>query len=194
MSIYSQFARTEKATLAKTLRLLLKEAKLSLTTQPANHGTESKQLTILKAKELAVELTLLLDKFTKLHSPKIQRAIYSSQAMLIDALEPDASAQERVTEAKALAEDVENNLSAAAERLAQNLIRFYRVPLTNEIIDFMVSQYDANRERLNFIAENEVPYNANFNNLNTPAIQIPEINNRWKIILYNAKRTLSSYL
>lgn len=183
----------EKASLAKILNLLLKEAKLSLST-PVSDVSTSNSLTILKAKEIAVELTILLDKFTKLHSPKIQRAIYSSHAMLIDALEPDASAQERVTEAKALAEDVENNLAAAAERLAQNLIRFYRVPLTNEIIDFMVSQYDADRERLNFIAENEVPYNANFNNLNTPAIQIPEARNHWKIILYNAKRTLSVYL
>ncbi|WP_163832833.1 hypothetical protein [Spartinivicinus ruber] len=183
----------EKAALAKTLNLLLKETNHVLNQTP-KHNAGASQLPLLKAKELAVELTIMLDRFTKLHSPKIQRAIYSSHAMLIDALEPDASVQERATEAKALAEDVESNLSAAAERLAQNLIRFYRVPLTNEVIDFMVHQYDANRERLNFIAENEVPYSANFNNLNTPAIQIPEAKNNWKIILYNAKRTLSLYM
>ncbi|RRJ84052.1 hypothetical protein [Aestuariirhabdus litorea] len=149
-----------------------------------------RRLTVTKAKEIAIEVTLALEPYIKLHSPQVQRAIYSAHSALISTIAPGASAKTKAGLGEALSLEVEKDLAQAAERLAQNLIRYYRVPLSQGTINFLVNTYNASRERLNFIAEHEAPYSGTYSPLNATSVKIPFTRNSWHISLYNAKRVL----
>ncbi|MCL6416455.1 hypothetical protein MIB92_12400 [Aestuariirhabdus sp. Z084] len=150
-----------------------------------------RRLTVTKAKEIAIEVTLALDPYIALHSPQVQRAIYGANSALISTIALGSSAKSKAGLGEALSLEVEKDLAQAAERLAQNLIRYYRVPLSQGTINFLVNTYNASRERLDFIAEHEAPYSGSYAPLNATAVKIPFTRNNWHISLYNAKRQLS---
>ena len=101
------------------------------------------------------------------------------------------SAKTKAIQGEAMAGAVDKDLAVSAEKLAQNLIRYYRVPLTERTIDFLVETYQANRERLIFIAEYETPLNANYSLDQVSLIEVPPAKTNWQIDLYNARRLIS---
>ena len=90
-----------------------------------------------------------------------------------------------------MASAVEKNLAASAEKLAQNLIRYYRVPLSDQTINFLVKTYNASLERLQFIARYETPLSASYSLENVSAMEVPQPKDNWQIDLYNAKKTIT---
>ena len=159
-------------------------------------GSESapdgeKRLTVSRAKELAVEIALLLDPVIRLKDPQIQRAIDASPATSLATIEPGMTGKTKAALGESLSGAVHKNLAHSAERLAQNLIKYYRVPLGESTIDFLCDTYGANREKLEFIAEHEVPLGSRSPELNISNIRIPSVRNSWQITLYNATRQLS---
>ena len=184
-----------KVEVANHLETFLRESRLRRDSQrgesalPAN----AKDLTEIRARDLAIELATILDPFIHLHDPQIQRAIESANASSLAIIEPGMSAKAKATMGEALASAVEKDLGASAEKLAQNLIRYYRVPLSERTIDFLVRKYQADRKRLQFIARFESPLSARYSLENVSPIEVPAARNNWQIDLYNASKVLGKY-
>ncbi|OED44895.1 hypothetical protein ACH42_06390 [Endozoicomonas sp. (ex Bugula neritina AB1)] len=183
----------DKVAVANTLRQFLTESRLrkgSLRNDLPLSPTE-KDITETRAREIAIEIATILDPYIELHDPQIQRAIESANAASLANIEPGMSARTKASLGEAVATAVEKNLAANAEKLAQNLIRYYRVPLSDRTIDFLVKTYDADSERLKFIARYETPLSARYSLDNVSAMEVPPPKQSWQIDLYNAKKTLS---
>ncbi|MFK0572541.1 hypothetical protein, partial [Endozoicomonas sp.] len=148
-------------------------------------------LTEACARDIAIEIATILDPYIHLHDPQIQRAIDSANAISLANIEPGMSARTKAAWGEAMASAVEKNLATSAEKLAQNLIRYYRVPLSDQTINFLVKTYNASLERLQFIARYETPLSASYSLDNVSSIEVPQPRESWQIDLYNAKKTMS---
>ncbi len=150
-----------------------------------------KRLKEARARDIAIEIATILDPYIHLHDPQIQRAIESANAISLANIEPGMSARTKAAWGEAMASAVEKNLAASAEKLAQNLIRYYRVPLSDQTINFLVKTYNASLERLQFIARYETPLSASYSLDNVSAMEVPQPKDNWQIDLYNAKKTIT---
>ena len=150
-----------------------------------------KRLTEARARDVAIEIATILDPYIHLHDPQIQRAIESAHAISLANIEPGMTARTKAVWGEAMASAVEKNLAASAEKLAQNLIRYYRVPLSDQTINFLVKTYNASLERLQFIARYETPLSASYSLDNVSAMEVPQPKDNWQIDLYNAKKTIT---
>ncbi len=148
-------------------------------------------LTEACARDIAIEIATILDPYIHLHEPQIQRAIESANAISLANIEPGMSARTKAAWGEAMASAVEKNLAISAEKLAQNLIRYYRVPLSDQTINFLVKTYNASLERLQFIARYETPLSASYSLDNVSAMEVPQPKDNWQIDLYNAKKTIT---
>jgi len=104
------------------------------------------------AKRLAIRLTLILEPYVRLTDPSIQRAVYGNNAPYLGGLQVGMSADAKAGLGAAVVKEVQQDLGRTAERLALQLHRVYHVPLSQSMMDFLVDQYGANRERLEVIA------------------------------------------
>lgn len=184
-----------KVSVAKHLREYLIESRLrrdSLRHQSPLPASE-KDLTETRARDVAIELTSILSPYIKLRDPQIQRAIESANAASLANIEPGMSARTKAMLGEAMAAAVDKNLANNAERLAQNLIRYYRVPLSDRTIDFLADKYQADREKLKFIAEHETPSSARFSLENISIMEVPPPKESWQIDLYNARKAINRY-
>ena len=150
------------------------------------HGLQEAQ-----AREMAIEIATILDPYICLHEPQIQRAIENANAISLANIEPGMSARTKAAWGEAMAGAVEKNLAASAEKLAQNLIRYYRVPLSDQTINFLVETYNASLERLQFIARYETPLSAAHFQEDVLTIEVPQAKESWQLDLYNAKKTIN---
>ncbi|MTI15194.1 hypothetical protein [Sansalvadorimonas verongulae] len=183
----------EKISVAHSLGAWLKETRLRhYSGHSSEHDKNEKMLTNSRARELAIETVLILDPHIHLHSPEIQRAIDNTPLSTMAPLEPGMSPMTKAALGQAMANAVSVNLGEMAEKLAQNLIRYYRVPLSEATIHFLVETYNANRSRLEFIARNEQPQTPG-NTQTNPTITIPDIPRYWQSTLYNARRTVNQF-
>lgn len=152
-----------------------------------------KDLTATRAREVAIEIATILDPYIRLHDPQVQRAIENANASSLASLEPGMSAKTKAALGEAMASAVAKNLAVSAERLAQSLIRYYRVPLTEKTIHFLTHTYNASRERLEFIAQYETPLSASYSLGNVSPVEVPQAKNTWQIDWYNARRLISRH-
>ncbi|WP_281646571.1 hypothetical protein [Parendozoicomonas sp. Alg238-R29] len=183
----------EKMAVARDLGSWLEETRLrhySGYNQDANN--HERILTISRARELAIETVLILTPHIHLHSPEVQRAIDNTPLSTMAPLEPGMSPMTKAALGQAMASAVHVNLGDMAEKLAQNLIRYYRVPLGEATISFLAENYHADRSRLEFIAQHETPQTPG-NTQTSPTITVPEIPRQWETTTYNARRTLSLF-
>lgn len=95
----------------------------------------------------------------------------------------------KATYGQAMASAIEVSHADITEKLAQNLIRYYCVPLSQATIDFLVETYDASRARLEFIAEHESLMPAGHGGART-SLKIPAMPHYWERPLHNARRAL----
>lgn len=181
----------EKVDVARSLAKWLEEARLrhysGYSTKLEKH---EKPLTLSRARELAIETVLILTPHIHLHNPEVQRAIDNTPLSTMAPLEPGMSPMTKAALGEAMANAVHVNLGEMAERLAQNLIRYYRVPLGQTTINFLVENFQADRSRLEFIAQNEHPQTPGNTHTN-PTITIPDVPRQWESTLYNARRTIN---
>ncbi|WP_419535864.1 hypothetical protein [Endozoicomonas sp.] len=193
----------DKAEVTQRIRQYLNESpdlsKVMLETLQADENSQQnsipsdseKRLTEARARDIAIEIATILDPYIHLHDPQIQRAIESANAISLANIEPGMSARTKAAWGEAMASAVEKNLAASAEKLAQNLIRYYRVPLSDQTINFLVKTYNASLERLQFIARYETPLSASYSLDNVSAMEVPQPKDNWQIDLYNAKKTIT---
>jgi len=182
----------QKIMVSRRLGAWLEETRLQRRVCPSSQVGESdrKLLTVNRARDLAIETVLILTPHLHLHDPEVQRAIDSTAQSTLAPLEPGMSPKTKAAIGEAMASAVGVDMSVMAEKLAQNLIRYYRVPLDEGTMNFLVETYQASRSRLEFIAKHETPHSP-ASIQGTGALTVPDPLRHWEITLRNAQRTLS---
>lgn len=140
------------------------------------------------AKQLAIEIALALEPHIHLSRPEIQRAIYSTNAIYMNDIEPGMSAATKVAMGAAMANEKRHDLSVAAERLALALVKHYRVELGEEAVAFLRDTYHARESRLNMLNQFAKPRERKISylNLRPPVVSAPKRD--WYKALIEARR------
>ncbi|GLR62674.1 hypothetical protein [Marinospirillum insulare] len=152
----------------------------------------SRPLTLEGARQLAVEVALALEPHIHLSRPAIQRGLNATNASYLGGLEPDMSAAEKAALGSAMAREVQQDMSHAAERLAVALVKHYRVDLTEEARDFLVDTYGARPQTLEMLSNYEtssVNTPVSFLSLRPPLVVAPKRD--WYRALIKARQELS---
>ncbi|MCG5501992.1 hypothetical protein [Ectothiorhodospira lacustris] len=147
-------------------------------------------LTLDGARQLAVEVALALEPHIGLSRPEIQRGVGATQASYLGSLEPGMSAQEKRVLGEAMALEVEQDMSRAAERLALALVKHYRVRLTDAAREFLIETYGARPQVLSMISQShldEMP-RISLLSLRPPVVSSPRRD--WYRGLVRARRVL----
>ncbi|SFM29215.1 hypothetical protein SAMN05421721_10280 [Ectothiorhodospira mobilis] len=147
-------------------------------------------LTLEGARQLAVETALALDPHIRLSRPEVQRGIGASRASYLGNLEPGMSAHEKRTLGEAMAQEVVQDMSHPAERLALALVRHYRVSLTEEAKQFLRDHYGAREQVLNMIAQSHAEEMPQMNLLSQRPTVVPAPRRDWYRSLVRARRLL----
>ncbi|GAB6040307.1 hypothetical protein [Endothiovibrio diazotrophicus] len=156
------------------------------------HGDHDRPLTPSIAKGLAMEVASALQPFVDISRPEIQRAIDASSASNLLGLETTLSARTKAAWGAAAAAEVEDDLAAAAERLAATLVTVYRVELSEGAIDFLHRAYGARPERLRMLTT-ATPTAAPVSSLQTrPPLTLPD-DPRWHAELERSRQLLRRY-
>ena len=108
-------------------------------------------LPVERAKRLGIHLALILEPLVELESPAVQRAIDSSNGIYLEGLETGFSADAKAGIGTAAAKEIQENLGPAAELIATRLTQLYHLPLTESMVDFLCSNYGADRQRLEYL-------------------------------------------
>ncbi|TDY03674.1 hypothetical protein [Thiohalophilus thiocyanatoxydans] len=144
-------------------------------------------------KRLAIRLALILQPYVQLADASVQRAIYSSRAAYLGGLETGFSADAKAGLGAAAVREVQEDLGKSAEHLALRITRVYRLPLSESMIDFLVAQYHASRERLEVIAAapmDETPYSSHFT---AELLGLSMDSGRWRRITQRLEQLLQDY-
>lgn len=150
----------------------------------------SNALSYEKVRQLAIEIALALEPFTNLSLPVIQRALNATNAIYVGGLRPDMSAAEKVALGSAMAKEMQQDLSQAAEHLAVALVKHYRVDLTKDAQDFLINHYNARPQMLEMLSNYEISDNnpISFLSLRPPVIAAPK--REWYKALIEARKEL----
>lgn len=150
----------------------------------------SKELNYEKVRRLAIEIALILEPYTQLSLPFIQRALNATNAIYVGGLRPDMSAAEKVALGTVLAKETQQDLSQAAEHLAVALVKHYKVDLTPEAQDFLITHYNARPQMLEMLSnyEGNASNPVSFLSLRPPVIAAPKRN--WYKALIEARKEL----
>ncbi|SCZ60236.1 hypothetical protein [Thiohalomonas denitrificans] len=156
--------------------------------------TGFRTLTVEAAKDLTVEVALILQRFINIGSPEAQRAINGSNASLLANIEPGMSAASKAAIGAAVAKEVRADTGRAAEQLAWALVRHYRIELTDEAIDFLHKTYGANIETLKVLAGTTEPMpSIPISQLRTRPPSIPPLEESWTRQINRARRLLERH-
>jgi hypothetical protein len=101
------------------------------------------------------------------------------------------NAQEKRDLGEAVAQDVEQDMSQAAERLALALVRHYRVELTDEAREFLAQTYGARPEVLAMLAHNQADESSPYCLLSVRPTVVPAPRMEWYRKLVKARRLLT---
>ncbi len=155
------------------------------------HNGRSRPLTLEGARQLAVEVALALEPYIQLSRPAIQRGLNATNATYLGGLEPDMSAAEKAALGSAMASEVQQDMSHAAERLAVALVKHYRVDLTDEARDFLIDAYGARPQMLSMLTNvetNNVSPAVSFLSLRPP--RVSALRRDWYRALIKARQQL----
>ncbi|WP_028304336.1 hypothetical protein [Oceanospirillum maris] len=143
------------------------------------------------AKQFAIEIALALEPHIFLSRPEIQRAIYSTNAIYMNDIEPGMSAATKASMGSAMAKEKRHDLSVAAERLALALVKHYQVELGDDAITFLRDNYHARETRLNMLNQFAKPRErkVSYLNLRPPVVVAPKRD--WYKALIAARRFMA---
>lgn len=105
----------------------------------------------MAARLFAIEIAVALEPHIKLSKPEIQRNINATKAIYLGELSPDMSAEQKAELGRRMSEEVDNELSTAAEKLAQTLVHQYHVELSDEAKEFLHYTYNSSLETLDHL-------------------------------------------
>lgn len=145
-------------------------------------------LTFESARQLAIEVALALEPHIHLSYPEIQRGIGATYASYLGELEPGMSAREKRAIGEAVAQDVEEDMSEAAEHLAAALVRHYRVSLSDEASRFLHDTYGARQSVLDILSQHQPGESATQSLLSVRPAVVPPAQRRWYRSLVLARR------
>jgi hypothetical protein len=149
-------------------------------------------LTFDSARQLAIEVALALEPHIHLSYPEIQRGIGATRASYLGDLEPGMSAHEKKVLGEAAAQDVEEDMSEAAEHLAVALVRHYRVSLNDEACDFLRDTYGARQSVLDILSQHQQGDSASQSLLTVRPAMVPPAQLRWYRSLVLARRLVGN--
>lgn len=149
-------------------------------------------LTFDSARQLAVQVALILEPHVHLSSPEVQRGIGATQASYLGSLEPGMSALQKRHLGEAMARDVEEDMGRAAEQLALALVRHYRVDLTDAARQFLHDTYGARDSVLDILAQYDTEAPAAMSPLSTRPALVPAASRRWYRTLVHARRLVGN--
>ncbi|MCC5934001.1 MAG: hypothetical protein JJU35_07100 [Balneolales bacterium] len=104
-------------------------------------------------RRLVIETAVILDPMIGLSKPEIRRNLNATKAMYLGELSPDLTAVQKQQLFERLVQETDNSLSAAAEQMAHTMVNVYRIPLSDEAVNFLHLSYGASREKLRLITE-----------------------------------------
>lgn len=149
-------------------------------------------LTFDSARQLAIEVALALEPHIHLSYPEVQRGIGATRATYLGDLEPGMSAKEKKVLGESMAQDVEEDMSQAAEHLVVALVRHYRVNLTEEASTFLHQTYGARQSVLDILSQHQLTDNASQSLLTGRPSVVPAAQRRWYRALVLARRLVGS--
>ena len=148
-------------------------------------------LTLDNARHLALEVTLASEPHLQLSNPGIQRGLNATNATYLGGLQPNMSAAEKAALGAAMAKDVKQDMSRAAEHLALALVKHYRVDLTETARDFLIDTYGARLATLEMLAKHEPsPSNGQVSFLSLRPPLVPAPKREWYKALIQARQEL----
>ncbi|MGD8407846.1 MAG: hypothetical protein PVF21_04420, partial [Thiohalophilus sp.] len=181
----------QKIELARNFCKYMREA--GYRTQADGLSRQGRPLNSKDLKQLAIRLSLKLQPYVQISDASIQRAIYSSRAAFIGGLEIGFSADAKAGLGAAAVSEVHEDLAKAAEYLALRIRRVYQLPLSESMIDFLVEQYNASRDRLNIIAETPldgIPYS---NQFAATMVRLTMDSEHWRRTIMQLEQLLQNY-
>ncbi len=101
------------------------------------------------------------------------------------------SAREKRTIAEAVAQDVEEDMSEAAEHLASALVRHYRVNLNQDACQFLHNTYGARQSVLAVLSEQQSGQAAAQSPLAARPAMVPPAQRRWYRSVVLARRLVA---
>jgi hypothetical protein len=146
------------------------------------------------AKELAMEVAVALQPLVDITQPEVQRAIDASPAANLLGLERGLSARTKAAWGAAAAQEVEEDLALAAERMVGILTTHYRVTLTESAMEFLHRSYGARLDRLRLLnshVDNRLVASRNNFQTQSPLFLLKDA--EWKKTLSRARTLLKRY-
>lgn len=141
-------------------------------------------------RRLVIETAVILDPMIGLSKPEIRRNLNATKAMYLGELTPGLTAAQKQQLFERLVQETDNSLSAAAEQMAHTMVNVYRIPLSDEAVNFLHLSYGASRDKLQFIAEqaaatagtgaHTADWQALPDELNTPLTRLQPVSAQWK--------------
>jgi len=108
------------------------------------------------AKQLGIDLALALDSCAFISLPKVQGAIYASNAVDLGSFEPGLSTSTKVGWGESIAKEVQKDMIKASEQLAKEIHRYYGICFGDEELDFMHQNYGMKKQLvIDYYLENE---------------------------------------
>ena len=143
------------------------------------------------ARRLAIEIGLALEPHIKLSRSEVQRNINATKAIYLGELSPEMNASQKADLGSRMAAVAEDGLGKAAEQLAETLVRFYHIELTEEAKNFLHYYYGARIEALKMLEnrEKESEHQVSYLSERPPVVGSPD--NYWIKTQIAAKKTLS---
>lgn len=183
----------EKLVMAKTLAPHFNNFKLN---QPLRVFSTlasfvEKPISVNAIKEIAIESALTLEEFIPISNPAVRYAIESANAINFDGFRLELNESLKAGWGGALVNEVQKDLTRAAEQLARALTQHYGIELTPSAIEFLHHNYGVSKETLQALATHATL--AQELSDSSPERSIPEVpapNRRWLKTLEKSKSLL----
>lgn len=145
-------ADNEKIRFSHQIETLLEDVEIrtgrSLMVFDTSHENRMMKFVADDYKHLAMGMAHLLDDLINISQPEEQMAVESSNMANLGSIDIDLTPQTKAGWASAMVDALHKNRRKASQRLARSLVQFYRVPLQEEMIDYFVNHFGADRHYL----------------------------------------------
>lgn len=133
--------------IASLLKAEKGEAKLLDTQTPGSDYNDRCEA----VRRLVIETAVVLDPMIELSRPEVRRNINATKGIYLGELSPDLTAAQKQVLFEQLVAETDNDLSEAAEQMAQTMTNVYQIPLDTDARRFLNLTYGTDAARLESI-------------------------------------------
>lgn len=145
----------------------------------------------MPARRLAIEIAVALEPHIRISKPEIQRNINATKAIYLGGLSPDMSAIQKQEFGKQMSREVDNGLELAALRLADTLVNQYHAELSDDAIEFLHYNYNANLKLLQNVANREKSLEPGLHEIQEIPPSLSRSKADWKKSLEHIRKVIS---